>query len=707
MPSPLSTIERIGLTTVHESDKPVVEFFASRFPYYVSTGADVFYKSIVFVHGFNGHPERTRTHKRSNDDPRSRSGDLETVERPSKLRKVNPFRQATKQDGNSDRNKEVYWPRDLLPETVDGARVLTFGYNASVRHRSEGSGDHNTVYGFAWELLCCLGDAREQEGATHRPLLFVAHSLGGIIAKEALRQAKAKCASPPNAHLGSIFSSTIGIVFFGTPHRGADPRGPLHHVAEKAIRAAGWTADKKVVETLLPNSECLKELCDEFPLLASEMKWNIVSFRETRGMSILGGDKVVDDASACLGDSTLETVRDIESDHRDMCRFSGLDDPRYRKVVAAIRRIVQPASVENAVHRELLNPGRELTGRDSDSTLNTPTRCVQPAYTDNGARQEQAKPGPGLKNSETAMNTPTLPTQQQKELIEGLRFKQMDARLLTLKTAEAKTCRWLLKNEHYRDWTDAEKLTDHHGFFWIKGKPGTGKSTMMKFLFLEAKKAMRGSLVLSFFFNARGEDLEKSTSGLYRALLLQLIEKAPETRTILDYYGPSGFSAIKENGWQNETLREAFAMALAKLGGRRVVCFIDALDECPEDDVRDMVSFFEELGDLEKEAEFRVCFSSRHYPEIGIRTGLQLSLELEQEHTADVSLYVDTHLKLGNDPCAEDIKAEILRKSSNIFLWVVLVIPILNKEFDRGRIKALKKKLIESLLVCTTYSSTY
>src|SRR3569833_1027885 len=110
--------------------------------------------------------------------------------------------------------------------------------------------------------------------------------------RKKLRQANARGAHPPNAHLGNILLSTVGVIFFGTPHRGADPRGFLQHVAEKAIRAAGFTANRNVVETLLPNSERLKQLCDEFPLLASEMKWKIVSFRETRGMKILGGSKV-------------------------------------------------------------------------------------------------------------------------------------------------------------------------------------------------------------------------------------------------------------------------------------------------------------------------------------------------------------------------------------------------------------------------------
>ncbi|KAL5350096.1 hypothetical protein ACLOAV_005133 [Pseudogymnoascus australis] len=592
--------------------------------------------------------------------PPNHGNDPELPERPSKFRKLNPFKQGGER--SSGVQKETYWPLHLLPQTVEKARVLTFGYDTTVHHKFGPPRNHNTIYDFAWEFLNCLSDARQSEGVSRRPLLFVAHSLGGIITKEALRQANLKGDHEPSAHLRDIFLSTTGIIFFGTPHRGADPRGFLQHVAERAVRAAGFTVNQKVFETLLPNSERLKELLDEFPRLAKKMKWNVVSFREMHGMAVLGGKKVVDDASSCLGDSSLEIVRDIESDHRDMCRFSGLNDPRYEKVAAVLHRIMQPLLKES--NTEIYREESRLMSR---------------------ARTPEAK-----------FDGQTLSEAQHKEMMDILRFKQMDARLLTLKTAQAKTCRWLLKNTHYKDWINTKKITEHHGFFWIKGKPGTGKSITMKFLFSEAKKSMKTSIVMSFFFNARGGDLEKSTSGLYRSLLLQLLEKAPETQHILDYYGASGFNAIKEaNNWPDEMLREAFTRALEKLGNQRIVCYIDALDECPEDDVRDMISFFEQLGDLEKEAEFRVCFSSRHYPEISIRTGLQLVLESEQEHKNDITLYIDNHLKIGTTTQAEDIKEEILVKSSNIFLWVALVIPILNKEYDRGRIKALKKRLGE------------
>ena len=254
--------------------------------------------SIVFIHGFNGHPERTWTYKRADADPPSPPNDLEAPERPSKFRKLNPFRHG--QEGESSVQKETYWPRDLLPRTVDKARILTFGYDTAVHHKFGQPRNQNTVYEFAWEFLNCLGDARQPDAVIRRPLVFIAHSLGGIITKEALRQASLRGTHQSDSHLRNIFSSTLGIIFFGTPHRGSDPRGFLQHVAEKAVRAAGFTVNQKIFETLLPDSERLKQLLDEFPLLVNRMKWKIVSFREKHGMAVLNGKKVPRHSLYCL-----------------------------------------------------------------------------------------------------------------------------------------------------------------------------------------------------------------------------------------------------------------------------------------------------------------------------------------------------------------------------------------------------------------------
>ena len=109
-------------------------------------------------------------------------------------------------------------------------------------------------------------------------------------------------------------------------------------------------------------------------------------------------------------------------------------------------------------------------------------------------------------HSQEPSQTP-LNGEQRQNLLDSLRFEQIDARQMTIKTAHAKTCRWLLKSEQYLNWLDTAKVSEHHGFLWIKGKAGTGKSTLMKFALVNARKTMKDHIVLSFFFNARGEDM--------------------------------------------------------------------------------------------------------------------------------------------------------------------------------------------------------
>ncbi|KAF3929056.1 hypothetical protein ABW20_dc0104296 [Dactylellina cionopaga] len=266
-------------------------------------------------------------------------------------------------------------------------------------------------------------------------------------------------------------------------------------------------------------------------------------------------------------------------------------------------------------------------------------------------------------------------------------------------SAHTETCIWLLEKSEYRDWLDPHRISDHHGLLWIKGKPGTGKSTIMKFALKNAEETMtQKTLVISFFFNARGRDLEKSTIGMYRSLLFQLLKKVPDSQTIFDSLGlPPTLDISSHLQWNVELLKDIFRRAIEKLGQRGLICFIDALDECEEDQVRDMVAFFEILGQLAASAQIRlnVCFSSRHYPHITIDKGQHLTLEGQEGHDNDIAAYLSSELKAGRSPQVEEIKTEILGRASGIFLWVVLVVQILNKEYDRGRMHALHKKLQE------------
>jgi hypothetical protein len=276
---------------------------------------------------------------------------------------------------------------------------------------------------------------------------------------------------------------------------------------------------------------------------------------------------------------------------------------------------------------------------------------------------------------------------------------QIDARQSSVKTAHARTCKWLLNNDQYRDWHDTTKLNEHHGFFWIKGKAGTGKSTLMKFALTNARKTMKDCVVISFFFNARGENIEKETIGTYRSLLLQLLEHIPALQNTLDLT-LAGFSSPNispEHQWSIEPLKALLEQAIQGLGKSTGICFIDALDECDDAMVWDMLQFFEHIGKLvvSKGISFQVCFSSRHYPNITITRGLELELEGQEGHTQDITNYVETELKIGKSKIAQQVRAKLQEKASGIFMWVVLVVRILNKESARGKDFNLQRKLQE------------
>lgn len=202
---------------------------------------------------------------------------------------------------------------------------MTFQYDANVFGSSaEG------VRGNARKLIMLLRDSREDEDdAEGRPIVFIGHSLGGIIIKQALRVAR----QDRTPGFSDISTSTRGIVFFGTPHRGSDLAkwlGMLTAITSTATR----TPNPAFVQTLQANSGELLKVSQDFQSLAKE--YAIVSFYEEHVDRVLGR-LVVDKLSAVMG-LPHEEVMPLGGDHRAMCRFVGKGDPRFNPVWRAIRR---------------------------------------------------------------------------------------------------------------------------------------------------------------------------------------------------------------------------------------------------------------------------------------------------------------------------------------------------------------------------------
>ncbi|KAI1076586.1 hypothetical protein F5B20DRAFT_594055 [Whalleya microplaca] len=282
-----------------------------------------------------------------------------------------------------------------------------------------------------------------------------------------------------------------------------------------------------------------------------------------------------------------------------------------------------------------------------------------------------------------------------RKFIRLLQFPQINARKQNLRPPISDTCAWFVRTPEYTEWVNPLKFDDHHGFLRIRGKPGAGKSTLMKFLLGKSREALPHAEVVSFFFHARGSELERTAMGLYRALLCQLFELFPDLRITLDELDYKEPSFAEYNGWQIQDLQNLIQHAVGKLRSRNIACYIDALDECPEDEIRDLMSFFQSLGReaAKNKTKLNVCFSSRHYPNISFNEGISLVLEDNPKHVLDIKQYVDLKLRIGDSMEYNEIKDKIMHKSSGVFLWVALVIPMLNKAFDRGKVTALRQQL--------------
>lgn len=107
----------------------------------------------------------------------------------------------------------TFWPETLLPELLPMARILLFAYNSSILSNASSV----PVAGHAQSLLNDVRNKRLEKGEVNRPLIFIAHSLGGLLVKQALIEARLN-----ERKYGCLKTSTHGLVFFATPHTGGN-----------------------------------------------------------------------------------------------------------------------------------------------------------------------------------------------------------------------------------------------------------------------------------------------------------------------------------------------------------------------------------------------------------------------------------------------------------------------------------------------------
>ncbi|KIV92177.1 polyubiquitin [Exophiala mesophila] len=237
------------------------------------------------------------------------------------------------------------WLEDFLPEAMPNARIMTFGYDSSLLLSRSKAG----IEDFALDLLNRIWMLRQTQKTKARPLIFVAHSLGGVVVKKAL------ILSHENSHYyGDIVASTAGIIFLGTPHRGSDIVGwtsMLRTMVE--IMSGTQLVRTDLVKVLDTRSQALINISKQF--LPRSTGLSIMSFIELqveRPLNIL----VVPEESARLG-LPNEMVFPVNASHRSICRYAFSTDQTYVLVEGSIKAIASGQSMLSPLDV----PGRLIT----------------------------------------------------------------------------------------------------------------------------------------------------------------------------------------------------------------------------------------------------------------------------------------------------------------------------------------------------------
>ncbi|KAK5075728.1 hypothetical protein LTR70_010043 [Exophiala xenobiotica] len=204
------------------------------------------------------------------------------------------------------------------------------------------------------------------------------------------------------------------------------------------------------------------------------------------------------------------------------------------------------------------------------------------------------------------------------DILASFAFPQMFDRRNNVEQPHVNTRQWILDLEEYKCWK-----TQPRGLLWIKGKPGSGKSTLMSFLYhrLREQRRMEGGIHLDFFFSARGTDMQRTPLGMLRSLLNQVFGQDASIRPpVRELYREkcAAFGRGKRSWeWQRRELEPLLAQAIVTSAQQQqVTVFIDALDEAGEDLARETARYFHHINDrvASTSAAAKICISCRHYP---------------------------------------------------------------------------------------------
>ena len=308
-------------------------------------------------------------------------------------------------------------------------------------------------------------------------------------------------------------------------------------------------------------------------------------------------------------------------------------------------------------------------------------------------------------------------------ILESLAFSAMKDREEDVVEAHKETLDWLFGESNPKPGAKPAAnfprwLRDDQSIFWVNGKAGSGKSTLMRYIFNHKKTfeelrnwADEKPLVTAgYYFWTSGSVEQRSQAGLLRYLLFQLLQEyrhlIPMTfpTTWDQYVNSSTKDRIKAKiVWHLPELTVGLRLFLQKVLSRAKIClFVDGLDEF-DGDHNEIIHFFKGIPSISK-GKIKLCLSSRPWSVFEKAFQNLPTLRLQDLTYQDMVQYVvdkfrgDQRLRIvlqdeGFD--GEKFVSELVTRADGVFLWVTLVVRALTKDYCEGdRVLDLRRKLL-------------
>ncbi|KAK4888939.1 hypothetical protein LTR27_012219 [Elasticomyces elasticus] len=266
------------------------------------------------------------------------------------------------------------------------------------------------------------------------------------------------------------------------------------------------------------------------------------------------------------------------------------------------------------------------------------------------------------------------------EIMDSLYFPEHDARIRMLDPPWSQTFDWIFQppsdpnaRSDFTHW-----LRSGSGIFWISGKLGSGKSTLMAHI-LHNKRTERelrawgqsdNVQMMSFFFWRAGsqrQELQNTISGLLRSLIFQLLDQIEGLAEVVAERCRLKTGRVEH--WEESDLRILLHEAISAVGNDRLCFFIDGLDEF-RGDYNKLAS--EVCSIFQKHPNAKACVSSRPEEPLVQRFAPYPQLEMDKLNCRDIEQCVGAQLG-DNDHQYKRLTFEISSRANGVFLWAVVV----------------------------------